>query len=74
MKKQSFNFYLVKTQFHGGGLISRHATLEAAEKAAKKWSVPGCTCGCCDVVTPAEYEKLPTVQACRWPDMLCRKG
>ncbi len=45
-------FYVYKTQFHGGGLISRHRSELAAEKAAKKWrGKTDCTCGCAVVTT-----------------------
>lgn len=50
---------VVATRFHGGGIISRHFTREAAERAARRWAMKDCTCGCCDVVSPRELKNLP---------------
>jgi uncharacterized protein affecting Mg2+/Co2+ transport len=42
------------TQFHGGRLISRHATESAARLAARRWRLTDCVCGCAGVVGPGE--------------------
>jgi hypothetical protein len=67
-----YNYYLVKTRFHGGGIVSRHKTLRAAEKAAKHWRSTSCTCGCCGVVTAADYEHLIDADKCDSPYALCK--
>ena len=43
-------YAVVRTAFHGGGVISSHKSLSAAEKAAKKYRNPDCSCECCAVV------------------------
>jgi hypothetical protein len=44
-----------RTAFHGGGLVSKHYTREAAERAARRWiGNTDCTCGCAGVVAPWE--------------------
>lgn len=55
------------TAFHGGRLISRHHTIEAAEKAVKKYRMTDCVCGCAGVIDTGEGEK-PGTQAAqdRW--------
>ena len=52
------NFWLVKTAFHGGGLISKHSTIELAEKAQSKWNMGECKCGCSGIVSPDEFDNL----------------
>jgi hypothetical protein len=51
---------LVATAFHGGGIISRHRSEAAAERAAARWRMSDCTCGCCGVVPVAD---LPTLRS-----------
>jgi hypothetical protein len=51
---------VVRTRFHGGGIVSTHRSLLAALRAARKQTISGCTCGCCGVV-PASQE-LPGVE------------
>lgn len=54
-------YAVIRTAFHGGGVISSHKSLAAAEKAAKKYKSPDCSCGCCAVVpiTNEEREEMP---------------
>ena len=54
-------YAVVRTAFHGGGVISSHKSLAAAEKAAKKYRNPECSCGCCAIVpiTAEAREEMP---------------
>jgi hypothetical protein len=56
---------LYRTSFHGGGLISHHRSLEAAERAQRRWSGDtDCVCGCAVIVElPAN---LPTQDQHNW--------
>lgn len=60
--KPDFAFYLMRTAFHGGGVVSRHLSqLTAERKRAKVLSRTECTCGCVVVVPAQEYASLPLV-------------
>ena len=52
------------TAFHGGRLISRHKTLEAAERAVRRYrnQINGCSCGCAGVLDTGDGER-PGTQA-----------
>jgi hypothetical protein len=65
MKKQ---WYAVRTQFHGGGIISRHKNEELAAKAAKKYRMTDCCCGCAGVAEAAEYDRLESAGEQSWPN------
>lgn len=53
---------VVRTRFHGGGIISRHKTAYCAVMAAiKHRGQTDCTCGCCGVVPYGI--RLPGVEA-----------
>lgn len=57
-----YPYYLVRTAFHGGGVVSRHWTEANAERARKRWVGPtDCTCGCAVVVAAEDYATLPRV-------------
>jgi len=57
---------LVRTAFHGGGLISTHKTAtRAVEKARQNRS--DCTCGCVVVVLASKLNDLPTADATQNP-------
>lgn len=43
-------FAVVKTSFHGGGIISFHNSLAEAEKAEHNHQSGDCQCGCCGIV------------------------
>ena len=74
-KPSSFPYVVVRTAFHGGGVISRHRTREAAERAAARYRRLGatrhytpsgklerveyCGCGCAVVMTAEEFARLP---------------
>jgi hypothetical protein len=52
-------FLLVQTRFHGGGIVSRHATRESALAAAYAYRRDtDCVCGCCGVLTMDAYAAL----------------
>jgi hypothetical protein len=54
-------YAVVRTAFHGGGVVSVHKSLAAAEKAAKKYRNPECSCGCCAVapITDEARKEMP---------------
>lgn len=54
MSNKILPYAVYATAFHGGRLISRHHTLEAAQKAAAKWRLSGCMCGCAGVMGPGQ--------------------
>lgn len=56
---KGYTHYVVRTAFHNGGIVSRHRSAEAAERAAAKYAFTGCTCGCASVVAAADYDTLP---------------
>lgn len=60
-------YLVVRTAFHGGGIVSRHRTLKRAGLAAAKYGRGECKCGCCHIVAASEYEALPYAQDCRSP-------
>ena len=54
LTEQNSKFAVVKTAFHGGGVISYHNSLEKALKVDKKFSSGSCICGCCRVILITE--------------------
>jgi len=56
---ERFPYRVYRTQFHGGGLLSRHATMAAAESAVRREKNSGCICGCAVVVGPGQAEPAP---------------
>lgn len=52
---------VVRTAFHGGGIVSRHYTDAAAHKAAKRIATGDCTCGCAGVVRRDRLADLESV-------------
>lgn len=61
MAIKNAKYAVVRTAFHGGGVISSHKSLAAAERAAKKYRSVGCVCGCCAVIpiTAQAREEMP---------------
>ncbi len=51
-----FPYRVFRTKFHGGGLISRHATEVAAQTAVRRHKISDCKCGCAVVVGPGDEE------------------
>jgi len=58
LKPRMHKYILVRTQFHGGGLISTHRSQEAAERARRKYRMSDCVCGCAVIVSREEYDNL----------------
>ena len=54
LNEKNARFAVVKTAFHGGGVISYHNSIEEALKADKKFSSGSCICGCCRVIPITE--------------------
>ena len=54
LNENNSKFAVVKTAFHGGGVISFHNSVGEALKADKKFSSGGCICGCCRVIPITE--------------------
>ena len=54
LNEKSARFAVVKTAFHGGGVISYHRSITEALKADKKFSSGTCICGCCRVIPITE--------------------
>jgi len=54
-------YYVVRTAFHGGGIVSRHLSRERAEAAARRYRAKDCICGCAGVFSDEEYEQLETL-------------
>lgn len=54
LNESNSQFAVVKTAFHGGGVISYHNSIEEAIKSDRKYSSGGCTCGCCRVIPITE--------------------
>ena len=52
-------YHVYATAFHRGGLISRHRTSEAAERAARRWRMTDCVCGCAAVIDIVADGKPP---------------
>ena len=61
------SYAVVKTAFHGGGILSLHVSAEAAEKAAKRFKSADCTCGCCRVVPVTELDTVPEYDGTQRP-------
>ena len=56
--RPAFPWLVVRTAFHGGGIVSRHRTREAADARRDTYASGGCTCGCAVVVAASEYNAL----------------
>ena len=54
LNEKNARFAVVKTAFHGGGVISYHNSVVEAIKADKKFSSGSCICGCCRVIPITE--------------------
>lgn len=52
-------YRVYRTNFHGGGLLSRHRTRAAADKAAQRRASSECTCGCVVVIEPGMADPEP---------------
>jgi hypothetical protein len=52
---ERYPYHVYATAYHGGRLISRHATREAAEQAVRRWRMTDCSCGCAGIIGPGEH-------------------
>jgi len=59
MTKQE-KFYVVRTAFHGGGIVSRHQSLQGATQAMLRYRGSNCECTCAGVVSQKAFEALPS--------------
>ena len=50
LNEKNAKFAVVKTAFHGGGIVSYHNSLDEALKSERKYASGDCTCGCCRVI------------------------
>jgi hypothetical protein len=57
---KKYPFAVYATAFHGGRFISRHATLERAEMAVKRYRMADCTCGCAGIINENAGDKPGT--------------
>ncbi len=62
---------VVRTAFHGGGVVSTHRTATAAILKARSYR-SDCTCGCCDVVRADQVASLKFASDCRSPYQAAR--
>jgi hypothetical protein len=51
---------VVRTKFHGGGIVSRHRTATLALDAARRHRITDCDCGCCVVMPATAAADLPS--------------
>lgn len=74
MKSQweGWPYLVVATQFHQGGLVSKHRTRASAEAHAKHWRGAECKCGCCAVIESKDWDDLPEAQYSTDPYELTR--
>lgn len=50
LNEKNAKFAVVRTAFHGGGVVSYHTSLAAAERAGRSETNSSCCCGCCGIV------------------------
>lgn len=67
LTENNAKFAVVKTAFHGGGILSLHISAEAAERAARKYKQNDCKCGCCRVVPITELAAVPEYDGTQKP-------
>jgi hypothetical protein len=64
-EQHRYPWLLVRTSFHGGGIISQHRTEKAAKRAAGRDGrerdrlFGHCECGCAGVIRRDQYDRLP---------------
>ena len=57
---------VVRTAFHGGGVVSKHKSATAALLKARSGK-SDCTCGCFTVIPASKIDSLPYASECRSP-------
>lgn len=60
-------YLLVRTAFHGGGIISKHRKLVCAIAAQRRYAMTDCVCGCSIVIEAERYENLPVAMDAKAP-------
>lgn len=55
-----YPYEVYSTALHGGRLLSRHRTREAAERAVRRYRCVDCLCGCAGVIDRSAGEKPGT--------------
>ena len=57
LKKQGFTHIIMLGSFHGGGMSSKHRSLDAAKKIVDSYHKhTECICGCLYIITIDQYE------------------
>lgn len=54
LTEKNAKFAVVRTAFHGGGVISFHNSMSEALKSERKYASGNCICGCCRVIPITE--------------------
>lgn len=57
LTKNNSKYAIVRTAFHGGGVIAFSNSLENAKRIERKNTISCCCCGCCAVVPITEEAK-----------------
>jgi len=61
--ERMYPFVLVRTAYHGGGVVSRHKSKAGAERArARRLLGCDCRCGCYHVILASAYAGLPCAE------------
>lgn len=58
--EMKYPYEVYATAFHGGHMISRHHTREAAERAVRRYRMGECVCGCAGIVDRSKGERPGT--------------
>ena len=64
LNENNSKFAVVKTAFHGGGIVSYHNSLAEAIKSERKYASGGCICGCCRVIPITEEARKELFRRC----------
>lgn len=56
-------YKVIRTAFHGGGIVSSHSRLDLAHKALKKQQRGDCVCGCVGIVNFDTHDRYYTCDA-----------
>ena len=67
--KKEYRYEVYATAYHGGRRISGHNTMSAAERAARRYRMTDCVCGCAGIIDRGAGE-IPGTQADqeKWSD------
>ncbi len=53
-------YLVVRSAFHGGGIVSRHRSLKAAARAVVEERNAECCCGCAGIVPASREDEIPS--------------